>query len=312
MRAILHRAILLTLFTARLAAQEWPKTHTPVVPKVEIIASPDDFHRYATANYRIVSPEPLDRAPLNKFAQTAESVSWVLKLLPLPLYAPPPGEKPLIVITSNENAYLKAGGARGTAGYYNGRLERVIIQWEHFRPRPEDSRLIPEADYNLIVHELTHLGMHQFLGISPPWITEGVAEYLAATHTTGGQFNFTNPDRAIRDRLTRNSPADQKTIAALNLKSTLEMDGRAWHQMTLAKEPFETLQAYKSALLLTHFYFHGSSERRSEMKLYLEQLGKITRFTKDLPALVTQKDLPEIQEKLTRYWAARGVQLDWK
>ena len=227
MRAILHKAILATLLFAKLAAQEWPRAHTPVVPKIEIIESPDDLHRYATANYRIESSEPLDRALLVKFSQTAESVAWVLKLLPLPLYAPPPGENQLIVIASNEDAYVKAGGARGTAGYYNGRLQRVIIQWEHFRPKAENSRLIPEADYDLIVHELTHLGMHQYLDTCPPWFTEGVAEYLAATHTTKGQFDFANLDRSIRGRLTRNSPSGQKTITALNLPSTLKMDSRS-------------------------------------------------------------------------------------
>ena len=312
MRAIFHKAIFIALFSTKLAAQEWPKSHTPIVLKIETIASPDDLPRYATANYRIESCEPLDRALLTKFAQTVESVAWILKLLPLPLHAPPKGAKPLIVITSNEADYLKAGGAKGTAGYYNGRLERVIIQWEHFRPKAEDTQLIAVADYDLLVHELTHLGMHQFLGTSPPWLTEGVAEYLAATHTSKGQFDFGDLDRAIRGRLTRNSPAGQKTIPTLNLKGTLEMDDRAWHRMTVSKEPFETLEAYKSALLLTHFYFHGGQERRDEMKAYLEQLSKVTRFTRKLPSLVDEKEVPAIQEKLTRYWATRGVRLDWK
>jgi len=312
MRTILHKAIFVAILSAHLPARDWPKFHTPIVPKVEVVASPDKLHRFATANYRIESSEPLGRPLLNKFAQTAESVAWVLKSLPLPLYAPPPGAKPLIVITSHEEAYLKAGGAKGTAGYYNGTLERVIIQWEYFRAKPEKTRLIPEANYDLIVHELTHLGMHQFLSLSRPWLTEGVAEYLTAAHTFQGQFDFTNLDRSIRGRLTRNSPPGQKTISALNLKSTLEMDARSWHRMTVTKEPFETLDAYKSALLLTHFYFHGGDERRAKMKAHLDQLFQITRLTKNLPTLVAQQEIPDIQEKLTRYWATQGLRLAWK
>ena len=312
MRTILHKAVLIALLSVNLTAQDWPRSHAPDSPKIESIASPDALHRYTTDNYRIQSSEPLNQAFLINFSQTAESVPRVLKLLPLPLYAPPPGEKPLLVITSNEEAYVKAGGARGTAGYYSGRLARVLIQWEHFRAKPENNGLIPKADFDLIVHELTHLGMHQLLDTSPPWLSEGIAEYLAATHSAKGHFDFSHLDRSIRSRLVRNSPPDQKTISALNLKRTLEMNSRSWHRMTVTRDPFETLEAYKASLLLTHFYFHGGKERRAEMKEYLDQLAKVTRFTKVFPTLVPLEEAPAIQKKLTRYWSTRGVRLDWK
>lgn len=312
MKAKILSGLLSIVLSSQLSAQDWPRSHSPAHPAITSIESADARHRYATANYLIDSSIELDRALLTNFAKTAESVAWVLKLLPLPLYAPSNEAKPAITICSSEAEYLKYGGARGTAGYYNGRRNRVVIQWEHFRPKKELSSLIPTANYDLLVHELTHLGMHRHLAVAPPWLTEGTAEYLVAAHTSKGQFDFSTLDRSIRQRLTRNSPPKSKAITVLNLKNTLEMDSRAWQKMTATRKPFETLQAYKSALLLTHFYFHGGKERRDEINQYLKKLLAITRTDQTIPTLASSQSPDDIQQKITTYWKSRGVILDWQ
>ena len=312
MKARILSALVFANLSAGGFGQDWPKAYS--LPPGEIIVdrTDDSSSGFTTPSYQITSPAELSPDLLNQLVRTAESVAGVLQSLPLPLYSPPEGRKPTIAIFTSEASYRKAGGAPGTAGYYDGRKAQVLLQWEHFRPKSDPEGEPVQANFELLVHELTHLGMHRFIDISPPWLTEGVAEYLAATHTSEGNYDFTKVDNLIRDRLKQNSPANLQSIPLLELRKVIDLNSRSWHRMTAEGDPFDVLKAYKSSLLLTHFYFHGGSERRDQMKSYLRELAKVDFRKEERPSLIPVTMITSIQAKLTRYWAQRGVKLDWQ
>ncbi|MGC6466739.1 MAG: hypothetical protein ACON5N_14235 [Akkermansiaceae bacterium] len=312
MKTAIHSVFLIIFLNATLLGKEWPSKITPSNPVITPVEKGDGRFHYSSPAYHIDSSVEIDGALLANLARTAESVSVVLKQIPLPLHAPGQGGKPAITITSDDNEYRRFGGARGTAGYYNGRRHRIILQWEHFRPNKEHSRLIPLANYDLLVHELTHLGMHRHMGLTPAWLTEGTAEYLVAAHTTKGAFDFTSLDRSIRKRLESNSPPESKVISVLNLAQVLKMTDRDWQQMTSTQSPYQTLRAYKSSLLLTHYYFHGGKEHRTEIKEFLAGFLALKRRDDPLPVLSLSHSPLEIQKRLSAYWTTKGIRLDWQ
>ena len=78
------------------------------------------------------------------FATTAESVPSVLNRLPLPLLGMPVDKsgKPVlakVLIYPNEISFVKAGGAKGTAGYYDGWKQAILLRADTFLKPPRQS-----------------------------------------------------------------------------------------------------------------------------------------------------------------------------
>jgi hypothetical protein len=309
------RAILSILLVGLLQGQEWPRGFKPGPSqgKYQDLGVKDGLHHYRTKHYRIDSELALKPSLLQKFTQSAESVAIVLEKIPLPLSAPPKADLPRILICADEESFIKAGGTQGAAGFYNGRSKAVLLLWSQFYPDPNSrSRLGPKADYSILVHELAHLQMHEFLWRTRPWFFEGVAEYFAATHGNAGTFDFTKIEQKVRDRIKKHSDPQIPENRVIKLSTLLNLDWRGWNQLVAKRENYEVMELYSSSLLLTHFYFHGGEKRRTEVLNFLETAKKVRDHREELPRLLLAEQAGVIEAKLVKYWAPKGLKLQFQ
>jgi len=304
-----HSAILFFALLASLSAKEWPKKFSPTAAlgKYQTLDPEGELHRFATKNYLIESPTPLDRTKLATFAKTIESVALVIKSIPLPLYAPPVHSRPRILICPDEASFVRAGGPKTSAGYHLAREARVLIRWDQLYPAGGMAR--PMDD--LLVHELTHLCMTNILWRSPPWFHEGVAEYLAAAHLGGGRFRFTDIENDIENHIKNHQAPGSKTALALDPAILLPLTERGWHARIKDAADWKPFEPYTTSLLLVHYAFHGGAQRRVGVKTFLEALNEVTTRRSPQPVLFDPSQAKELKTKLTHFWSVRGLRLQF-
>jgi len=271
--------------------KKWPTqiTGKPILGKHTVTEAEDGFI-YETRSYRVEIPEKIEPSLISNFVVSAESVAYALRSIPLPLYTLNATDKPLIEISLDEKSYLAAGGAKGTAGFFNGRTKKINIQWEQLNRVPANSQLLERPAFDLLVHEITHLCMHGTL-----W--------------KKGHFDFTKMDAQIRDHIRNQTGARGTIVNATSIATLLSLTSKDWLQKIAELSPEAALQSYTSALVLTHFCFHGGSKRREKVANYLKELEEVHDYRQKKPTLFTHSEALEIQKKLQAYWKPKGLQL---
>ena len=297
------------------SAESWPTRFEPSASSTSIkqLSNENGVFLYESNSFRIRSSVKLEAALLANFAASAEAVAQVMQKIPLPLFAPPKNSRGLIEITSDVEAYRKAGGAPGTAGYYDGRNGRIIVQWDQLNRKSSGSKLIHRPAFDLLVHELTHLCMGKWLWKMEPWLVEGTAEYFAAAHLTNGQFDFIRIDSQIRNHIQKLTPVKEgKETVTMKMESLLKLSSKDWLHRTAGLSPEEALKSYTAALVLTHYAFHGGSERRKEVRTYLEALEEVTFIREKKPVLFPLAEAAKIETRIQSYWRNKGLKLGFE
>ena len=307
------RTLLSLFLIGFLQAEEWPRIFkpSPSIAKYQVLGQEDGLFQYRTKHYRIASDRTLRPSLLADFTRSAEAVALVLEKIPLPLSSPPEKDLPLIRICANEATFLSAGGAKGAAGFYNGRKQEVLILWDQFFPE-NGGGLGPRANFSLLVHELAHLQMHGHLWKMRPWFYEGVAEYVAAAHEKGGVFNFSKMEGKVRERIKSHTNPAADGSPVMSLAKLIQLSSRKWHHLAETQESYELLEIYSSSLLLTHYYFHGGDERRKEVDDYLAKIEEVKDIRDERPLLLNGEEAAEIEKKLVAYWSSRGLKLRFR
>ena len=298
------RWMALFLITAA-AADPLPREIVP--GKAVLFARPDENGRkvWHTRFFRIDSDVDLRANDLLRLAQVADTTAAAVKAHPLPLFAPPEGQRPRIAIHARDSAYKEEGGVPGTAGMYVARKALVLIHGGHFlrAPDPARSRLAPVNNEDLVVHELVHLCMHRTNGRLPQWMVEGVAEYFACVHDGGGRFSFGDVDQSIREHLRLRLSPDDPGVPLLPVAGLLPLDGRGWLSYLESLPLDERYRAYATALLLAHQQLHGGKARLDALRAVL--------VAPDPPrppqALIDPREAAATQRSLVRYWRPKGL-----
>lgn len=308
---------LLILLLSPLRAEEpapWPSSVRSQPAKVLPAEPPDGIaFAYESASFRLYSDDAIEPQRLTEFATVIESVPRLLQALPLPLWAPPKGDKPRIILCRDALHYQSRGGPLGSMGFYNGRQQRVLIRADIFLnpPTARPTRLLPKPNQELLVHELTHLGMHDLLWRTSPWFFEGIAEYLAAAHTGGGNYDFSNIATAIRDRIRLHLPPDaQHRINLPALQTVLTTTSRDWIEGSKHAEGHTAYRPYAASLLLIHYTLHGK-ERRAALETYLRNAAEYRDRRLPLPRLKVGPT-SDIEQRLTDFWTPRGLPIQFE
>lgn len=272
------------------------------IAPVEVIltAQPDEGGRkvWHTENYRIDFDLDLSGDELKRIAQVAETTAWLVKHHPLPIFARSPGRSRISLYSLDED-YTAAGGVAGTAGYYNGWINCVLIRGSAFKPTADGRRrMLPRQDEELVVHELVHLCMRGHFQRMPLWFLEGVAEYFASAHLGAGRFSFVNQDASIRQYIRRRlSPSDPMAPVS-PLQDIVGMNHTTWMDYLRRSAAEDRYRPYASALLLTHYYLNGGSQRFEWMRAALTRPpdGKLARI-----------DTTGMETAIIRYWKPKGL-----
>lgn len=290
---------------------KWPRTFSAGAEesKFQILETKNGVFHYRTKHYRIESDSSLNPTLLKKFTRAIESVAIVLRQLPLSLSWPPTDKLPLVKICSTTERFQAEGGPQNSSGYYDGRLKRVLILKDQFFRTHQPSRLGVRPNFDILVHELTHLQMHGFLPRTEPWFYEGVAEYLATAHGLAGNFDFTTIESAIRKKIQSYQDPEGIESHLTNIAELIAHTPHTWNDEIIRSTGYELLEPYSASLLLVHYYFHGGETRQQEVRSYLEKARETTSARPIFPQLHDAKNAAKTQARLTNYWKPRGLKL---
>lgn len=293
-----------------LIGQTWlKKIHPPTGAGKYFITPEAGRFIYQTNSFRIVTFRRHDHTLMTDFTKCLESVPLALRNIPVPLYAPSKKQKGQLLIVGHNEDYLAAGGAKNTAGYYDGAKNQTIINWTHFRNDTTPTRILQEPAFDLIIHELTHLSMHNLMWKCQPWLTEGIAEYMAASHIGRGNFDFSRIDHAIRKRIEKHTKPGSISSTALAIRPLISLSSKAWLKRTAQVDAWEALKAYNGALLLWHYCLHGGTERLNKTRQHFETLHTIKTKGQKKPHLIPVEKAKTIEIAIADYWKNRGLQI---
>ena len=264
---------------------------------------------YQTNSFRIVTFKRHDHTLMTDFTKCLESFPLALRNIPVPLYAPSKKQKGQLLIVGHNEDYLAAGGAKNTAGYYDGAKNQTIINWTHFNNDTTPTRILQEPAFDLIIHELTHLSMHNLIWKCQPWLIEGIAEYMAASHIGRGNFDFSRIDHAIRKRIEKHTKPGSISSTALGIRPLISLSSKAWLKRTAEVDAWEALKAYNGALLLSHYYLNGGTERLNKTRQHFEALHTIQTNIQEKPRLILENDAKKIEISIAEYWKKRGLRI---
>lgn len=294
-----------------LTAQEtWPARFQAPKPALKRLADKDGADIWATSHFIIVCEIGLPQPHLQNLAQTMESVPLLFKNISLPLWAPPATEKAVVRLCANETSFVARGGPRSAAGSYHPRSAEILIRGDILLnpPHTRSRQLRIEPDDDLLVHELTHLAMHQYGGTLPTWLTEGLAEYFSSHHIGKGSYNFSQSTRLIKQHIHKFYPIERYPILILPPLSTLAAEKpKDWLRAIKKSDPVDVYRPYAASLLLTHYYLEGGAQRRIELAEYLDEALANRGKRKTGPLLTT--DPKAVEKKLIAFWKPKGISI---
>lgn len=246
-------------------------------------------------------------------ATAAESVKFAVQRIPLDLYHPlkikKDGEQPLnnIYLYEDVDAYDKATGIENSAGFYSSDTGSILLRTDKFF---SDQK----PNYQLLVHELTHLYMHGLSGKSKPWFSEGNAEYFAASFYSTGSYNFSSTHSNISKRTRTFIPDTTKQISILPIKDFIAMDNKQWIAHFNQIDPEQRYNQYMQANILIHYFYHLMPDGKNRMEQYLTDLTSADRETIKLAQAKLFQDiaLTKLESDLTKYWKNKGLNLNFQ
>ena len=299
-------------FFGNLTGQTWlKKVHPPAGAGKYSMTPEAGRFVYQTESFRIVTFKKHDHTLMTEFTRCLESVPLALQNIPVPLYAPSKKQKGQLLIVGHDADYLAAGGAKNTAGYYDGAKNRTLINWTHFRNNTNQTRLLQKPAFDLIIHELTHLSMHNLMWKCQPWLSEGIAEYMAASHVGRGNFDFSHMDHAIRKRIEKHTKPGSTSSTVIGIRPLLSLSSKGWLNRTANIDAWEALKAYNCALLLSHYCLHGGTGRLKKTRKHFEALHTIQTTIQEKPRLILEDDAKAIEISIAEYWKRRGLRVSF-
>lgn len=299
------------LFSFSVTAQEkWPARFQMLPPEMVPLPERQNLVAWETKHFFLVCEGKVPEVQIREFAQVMESVPSLLQSLPIALWAPPKGSKPVVRICRDEASFVAAGGPVGAAGYYHGRQAKVLVRGDILfaPPQPGAPQLPQSPDGDLLVHELCHLAMHQHRSL-PTWLTEGIAEYFASCHLGRGSYDFSHSQRLIPQHIQKFYPKELYPLLPLgSLSDIVARKSRDWERYNKRVLPAERYLPYATSLLLAHYYLEGSDQRKEELASYLQK-SLSSEDQKIRPLLAT---IPEgLESRLANYWKTRGLHIQF-
>lgn len=172
------------------------------------------------------------------------------------------------------DGYHQASGPVGSAGVYFTKEKKFMVPFESLgvKLNAGKSAYIRDRDFEVktLVHELTHMMMHDLIPLLPLWLTEGSAEYVECIPYKYGVFNPTGIHESVRKyneaRFSRSMMASVTRDLAYLLMAPPPSPppapaGRNVIRV-IERSPVPDAAFYHTSLLLTYYFMHLDGDRK--------------------------------------------------
>jgi len=299
----------------------WPEQWRVSAEKValEQVGTTDEWR---SRHFDITNEAGVKREALESITLICEAVDGALTALPLPLpvnWGRDQSQRRRIIIErSKESDEIPLG-----AGYWDGRTGIVHINVD-FLLEPDLQLVVFEFDkpekvqkYDVIVHEVTHQSTAalMYLGV-PAWVSEGIAEYMAATHFAPAYYQFTNTHVSVRHHVNKRLLGDRivkdRRMNVARLEKLMTRDIFEWNRYVDAGDVMGFLQ-YNESLLLIDYFIHRDHPDGVHFRRYLECVlsGVPEPEARELH-LMRGRTYAELEKELHDLWKPLGFTLNYR
>ena len=304
-----------------LKTHRWPDKWRVNVDKVPLTRIADS-NQWKSEHFDITNEAGVNQESLKSITLICESVDGALSALPLPLplnWGRDPSERRKIIIESGRK-FAEMGM---TAGFWNSQTGIVHINADALIER--DLQLVvfefdkPEKvqKYDVIVHEVTHQSTAALMYLRmPAWVSEGMAEYLAATQFAPAYYEFTNTHVSVRHHINKHLVGDRivkdRRMNVSHLAKLMSRDIVEWNRIIEAGDVAGFLQ-YNEALLLIDYFIHHDHPDGVHFRRYLESVpsGVPEPEAREIH-LMRGRSYAELELAVHKLWKPLGFTLNYR
>lgn len=229
---------------------------------------------FLTPHFRFECDQGVTQGFIAEAARVFEGTLHAIDRLPIGLKPKPPEGMTRYesFFLSRESFEQKIGNSLPSipgqyiAGVYIPKEKAILVPFSSIGAQENGSRktLRRTSDTSTLIHEITHQVMHDWLGLTPMWLAEGMSEYMAAVPYQNGRFEFRNAERGLKETL--GSKYRDEPVSMIHPADLIEATPAAWSG---------SLNEYRSAMLLTYYFVHldrgGQGEALTAYFHFLEQ-----------------------------------------
>ncbi len=284
-RLTLGMALLVCLAVGTVEARGIPRK-AGVGDRFEVTGGPRQFR---TPHFEFETARDVTRGFVKEASLAFEGTRAALMALPLPIDPEPPGDLTHFQCRILEGPAFRAalpselqrtrsapGSKRMVAGVYLPASQEVLVPFESLgaTERGDRMNLRRFSDTSTLIHEITHQLMHDWLPVTPVWVVEGLAEYMAAVPFDRGEFTFWRSFSGLKRHL-----RDRYGQARLHLIHPADLMRDRPEDWTWSQEE------YLAALLMVYYFLHLDGEGQGEaLGAYLRLLDEARDETSDFVA----------------------------
>lgn len=272
----------------------WPQDITVPPKSIEVKLVEDKplekIYRYHSEAFEFVAQDKLAESVMKEVSRVFEGTRTLVDALPWGVHPEPPRDlgffqAKLFVTRDAYEAELKRtfgpAAPNNTGGlYFSGdRIFRVPFPSIGLVMRGKTWFMdFSRFSNDVLVHEITHQMMHDYLPFLPQWISEGCAEYTRMLPYQAGTFHAASHKRGINEYIKKQLSFATKGLAELGSPSGhMNMKPETW------EEKFDSgveaqHRIYGYSCLLVYYFCH------------LDGDGKGTRFLKYFDALAAESE----------------------
>lgn len=239
-------------------------------------------HVYRSRRFQYIlhAYKPLTPALMKDVARVFEGTYELLSQSPLGVQAQPVDGFYRAHLYDTMEAYHAADGPRGSAGVYKREQKIFMAPLDSLGLKLGTNGYVKDDNFEVktLVHEITHMMMHDILPLLPRWLIEGTAEYVETIPYARGTFKPADIATGVKaynalrfsNRIIRSGPPIESLRTMLTPPSKTPNTRSVFNTQT---SPVPQMAFYHASMLLTYYFMH------------LDGDGKGTRLLKFLSAV---------------------------
>ena len=195
---------------------------------------------HETRNFRFECDVSLSAKITKDFSRLFEVTHTAVSKLPLGLSPYHPEEKKILVrLFSNTRDYVSEGGTPDAAGVYILKERVVLVPLASLGIAPDGNGKFRKKEFDpaTLIHETAHAVMHHWLEPMPLWVSEGLADYIAAIPYQDGVLDYTKHRAGLLSLAAKKFGGNAKQFPLFEPRSFVHMGPGSFMGDTSMEEP---------------------------------------------------------------------------